>query len=257
MDIFWSPDFVFFGVMRVPFRVENPFHLTKPQRKQQPSNLTLTLTSRHPFFSFTTRIIFLPVTKGEKRDEHATLFYKKEPAHFLITKVDSSAAKLTILSLVLGTLKNEREEKRLSFISETMDPKSCQRNKRWKRVKIPSVTQSNRRRSQNLGFFLLEILFHIPSQDRHRALAHVVRSLTHNRSTASHIRFLLVGSSLPILRWKSSSSLTLMILYLSCFIFFSFVMFFLYFSVWVAASPSPLVRFGFSGGFNSFSDVES
>jgi hypothetical protein len=116
--------------MRVPFRVENPFHLTKPQRKQQPSNLTLTLTSRHPFFSFTTRIIFLPVTKGEKRDEHATLFYKKEPAHFLITTVDSSAAKLTILSLVLGTLKNEREEKRLSFISETMDPKSCQRNKR-------------------------------------------------------------------------------------------------------------------------------
>jgi hypothetical protein len=32
-------------------------------------------------------------------------------------------------------LKNEREEKRLSFISETMDPKSCQRNKRWKESK--------------------------------------------------------------------------------------------------------------------------
>lgn len=109
MDIFSSPDFVFFGVMRVPFRVENPFHLTKPQRKQQPSNLTLTLTSRHPFFLLQHESFSSPSQKEKKETNTQLFFNKKEPAHILITTVDSSAAKFTILSLVLGTLENERE----------------------------------------------------------------------------------------------------------------------------------------------------
>ncbi len=78
----------------------NLFHLTKPQRKQ-PSNLTLTLTSRHPFFYNTNHIP--PRHKRRKKGRtRNTCFRKEEPTHFLITTVDSSAAKLAILSLVLG-----------------------------------------------------------------------------------------------------------------------------------------------------------
>lgn len=206
----------FLGVMRVPFRVEILFilqnHRENNNRQTSPSPWLLDI---HFFFYNTNH--FPPRHKRRKKRRTRNSFLEKRTSsHFNYHGgfISSQVNYFISCSWKNSTLKNEREEMRLSFISETKDPESCRRNKRWKRVKIPSVTKSNRRRSQNLGLFLLEMLFHIPSQDRHRALAHVVRSLTHNRSTASHIRFLLVGSSLPILRWKSSSSLTLMILYL-------------------------------------------